>query len=191
MSFLKLTWLRLSAFLFGRVPHPTPAAPKMRNLPPDPYSESVKLSPNRGGDIIPEYIILHHSGGSYLGGISWIRNPESKVSYHYLIDPISGNRTQLVWDSKRAWHAGKSYWNNVSGLNGHSIGIAFAGDTNKRVPAFQEIDSVAHKCVYLMNKFGIPKENILTHAMISPGRKDDCSGEAYWLVINRINEIKK
>ena len=97
----------------------------------------------------------------------------------------------MVWDSKRAWHAGKSSWKNVIGLNGHSIGIAFSGDTNKRVPAFQEIDSVAHKCVYLMDKFGIPKENILTHAMISPGRKSDCSGTAYWLVVNRINELKK
>jgi len=67
---------------------------------PDPYSETVKLSPNRGDTIVPLYIILHHSGGSFAGGVSWILNPESKVSYHYLIDPETGNRVQLVWDSK-------------------------------------------------------------------------------------------
>ena len=81
-----MTWAKIMR-LVGRVPHPKPLSnPEMRTIHPDPYSESVKLSPNRGGDIIPEYIILHHSSGSYLGGISWIRNPKSRVSYHYLID---------------------------------------------------------------------------------------------------------
>jgi len=156
---------------------------------PDPYSETVKLSPNRGDTIVPLYIILHHSGGSFAGGVSWILNPESKVSYHYLIDPETGNRVQLVWDSKRAWHAGRSRWQGRTGLNSHSIGIAFAGDTNTREVAEHEIDSVAHKCLYLMDKFKIPKDGIVTHQMIAPNRKNDCSEGTWHRVLERIDEL--
>ena len=147
----------------------------MKRLSIDPYEEEVKLSPNRGDTIVPRFIILHHSAGSFAGGVSWILNRESKVSYHYLINPDNGDRVQLVWDSKRAWHAGRSRWGKYRGLNSHSIGIAFAGNTHTREVKNHEIHSVAIKCQYLMDKFGIPEGNILTHAMISPGRKDDCS----------------
>lgn len=150
----------------------------------DPYRETVRLSPNKGGDIAPRFIVLHHSCGSFHGDLSWIANPASKVSYHYLIDPDTGNRVQLVRDSKKAWHAGKSKWKGIKGLNSHSIGIAFTGDTHKRTPANHEIESVAHKCLYIMRKFSIPRENILTHAMIAPGRKDDCSPETHQAVLD-------
>lgn len=156
---------------------------------PDPYKEEVKLSPNRGGRIIPKFIVLHHSAGSFAGGVSWLRNPKSKVSYHYLIDPETGDRVQLVWDSKRAWHAGRSEWKGYVGLNSHSLGVSFAGNTHTREVADHEIDSVAHKCLYLMDKFGIGKEGIVTHAMISPGRKDDCSAEVYHRVLDRVDEL--
>lgn len=155
----------------------------------DPYKEEVRLSPNKGGTIKPRFIILHHSSGSYAGGISWILNPKSKVSYHYLIDPETGNRTQLVYDSKKAWHAGRSSWGGFTGLNSHSIGISFAGDTNSRTVADHEIDSVAHKCLYLMDKFGIDQHGILTHQMISPGRKNDCSEGTWERVLKRIDDL--
>ena len=155
----------------------------------DPYKERVRLSPNKGGTIDPKFIVLHHTAGSFQGGVSWILNPASKVSYHYLIDPDNGNRIQMVWDRKRAWHAGRSKWKGFSGLNGHSIGIAFAGDTNTREVADHEIDSVAHKCLYLMNKFDLDTSAIVTHAMISPGRKTDCSEGTYHRVRERVEEL--
>lgn len=147
------------------------------------------MSPNKGGSISPKFIILHHTAGNFNGSVSWCLNPQAKVSYHYIINPANGNRIQLVWDSKRAWHAGRSRWQGRTGLNSHSIGIAFAGDTNKRTPSEIEIDSVAHKCVYLMDKFKIGKDGILTHQMIAPHRKNDCSLKTYRLVIERIDEL--
>lgn len=155
----------------------------------DPYSEEVRLSPNKGGTISPKFIILHHTAGNFNGSVSWCLNPQSKVSYHYIINPANGNRIQLVWDSKRAWHAGKSKWRGFSGLNGHSIGIAFDRNTNTRTPAPHEIDSAAHKCIYLMRKFGIGQDDILTHEQISPGRKDDVSEETHLMVLERVGRI--
>ena len=40
-----------------------------------------------------------------------------------------------------------------------------------------------------MDKFNIALDGILTHAMVSPGRKDDTSEETYNLVIARIKEL--
>jgi hypothetical protein len=42
--------------------------------------------------IIPEAVVLHHSDGSYRGGVEWIASPASKVSYHVLI-ARDGRRT--------------------------------------------------------------------------------------------------
>jgi len=152
------------------------------------YKEVYRHSPHQSGTIKPKYIILHDSYGSYGGGVSWIQDPKSKVSYHYLIDS-KGNRTQFVYDSKKAWHAGDSKWNGINGMNSHSIGVAFWGNTYKRAVNFEEIDSCARKCVYLMDKFGIPKSNILTHQMISPNRKKDTSPRIYKRVLKRIDEL--
>jgi len=154
----------------------------------DDYDEVYKASPNQSGSIRPKFIVLHHSIGSHNGTKSWILNKASQVSYHYLIAP-DGSRTQFVYDKKRAWHAGRSSWKGVSGLNGHSVGISFYGDTNKRTPSSVEIDSAAKKCKYLMDKFGFGVENVITHKMISPGRKNDPSDETYQKVIDRIKEL--
>ncbi len=156
----------------------------------DPYPDIVRLTVNRGGKIAPKFIILHHTSGNYEGSVSWCLDPKSKVSYHYIINPKNGSRTQLVWDTGRAWHAGVSKWNGMNNLNAHSIGIAFDRDTNTRTPSATEIDSAAHKCIYLMDKFNLKEDAILTHAMISPGRKNDVSKETHKLVLDRIRKLR-
>lgn len=158
----------------------------------DPYLETVKKSPNFRGKINPRFIVLHHSYGSFVGTVSWCLQRKSGVSYHYVIDPTNGDRVQLVYDTDRAWHAGVSRWNGLNGMNSYSVGIAFAGDTNSRTPADYEIDSCAHKCLYLMNKFPVISiQSIITHRQIAPERKNDCSRETHALVLRRIKELTK
>ena len=155
---------------------------------PDEYTEVYRESPNQSGTIAPKFIVLHHSSGSHDGSKSWILQDKSNVSYHYLIAD-DGSRTQFVYDTKKAWHAGKSKYENFVGLNSHSVGISFYGNTHERTPNNLEIDSCAKKCIYLMDKFSIPIERIITHKMCAPGRKDDCSEETYQLVLNRIRQL--
>ena len=131
-----------------------------------------------------KFIILHDSCGSHDGTKSWILQSRSQVSYHYLI-AANGSRTQFVYDTKKAWHAGKSHWKNYRGLNSHSNGVAFWGDTHERELSETEIDSASHKCIYLMNKFDLTTDDILTHRMISPNRKTDTSPKAHRAVIAR------
>lgn len=165
-----------------------------RDMAKDPlrrkiYATNINLSPNRGGLIVPKFIILHHSAGSFFGSHSWIMSRESQVSYHFLIDP-HGNLTQYVPTNHRAWHAGRSQWNEYKSLNNHSIGISFWGNTYNRKVKEEEIDSCAKKCLSLMIKYNIPLENILTHQMIAPKRKNDPSPATYDRVINRIKALK-
>ena len=180
----KMIWENLVHDGKGEPEKPAPPVVDLKNDYPEVYTKS----PNQSGKIRPKFIILHHSSGSHDGTKSWILNKASQVSYHYLIAP-DGSRTQFVYDTKKAWHAGRSKWNGISALNSHSIGISFYGNTNSRTPSAAEVDSVAKKCIYLMDKFNIALDGILTHAMVSPGRKNDTSEETYNLVITRIKEL--
>ena len=52
--------------------------------------ETIRQTPNWKGNIKPQGIILHHTAGSYVGSVSWCLDPESKVSYHCIVD-LNGN----------------------------------------------------------------------------------------------------
>lgn len=51
-------------------------------------------------------ITIHTVQGSYAGAISWAKNCESNVSYHYVIRSSDGQVTQLVVEATKAWHVG-------------------------------------------------------------------------------------
>lgn len=151
---------------------------------------TIKQSPNvsKGTTIKPTGIVLHHTGGSYVGAVSWCMNATSQVSYHCIVD-TNGDRTILAQDNQRAWHAGKSSFKGKNDCNSFMLGIAVSGDTHSRQMTNQEIDSVARWCIDKMNlhKFGI--ETITTHAVVSPGRKNDVSQTAEKQIKQRIQEI--
>jgi N-acetylmuramoyl-L-alanine amidase len=78
---------------------------------------------NKGEVIEPKYLIMHYTATpSAQSAINWFKNPQSKASAHIVISR-EGEITQMVPFNQRAWHAGVSEWNNLSGLNAHSIGI--------------------------------------------------------------------
>lgn len=80
-------------------------------------------SPNAGGVLTPEYLVIHYTAGSSAGqSIDWFKNPAAKASAHVVI-ARDGEITQLVPFDRVAWHAGASSWEGRSGLNRYSIGI--------------------------------------------------------------------
>ena len=117
-------------------------------------------------------MVLHHSGGSYAGGVSWIRNPASRVSYHCLVAQ-DGRRTVFAEPTQRIWHAGKSEWRGKRDLNSWAIGAAFEGDTNTRQLGEAEMASMAEYLVPLMKQYGLTLADVTDHRTVSPGRKDD------------------
>lgn len=86
-----------------------------------PYA--FRDSPNKGGALTPEYLIMHYTAGaSAEGAVDWLCNPVAKASAHLVIGR-DGRVTQLVPFNRVAWHAGRSQWAGRSGLNNFSVGI--------------------------------------------------------------------
>lgn len=80
-------------------------------------------SPHGGAALKPLYLIMHYTAGTTASGaINWFKNPDAKASAHLVIDR-DGTATQMMAFNKVTWHAGKSSWNDIVGLNSHSIGI--------------------------------------------------------------------
>jgi N-acetylmuramoyl-L-alanine amidase len=80
-------------------------------------------SPNQGGSLTPEYLVMHYTAGaSAESSVDWFTRPEAKASAHLVIGR-SGSITQVVRFDRVAWHAGKSRWADRVGLNQWSIGI--------------------------------------------------------------------
>ncbi len=80
-------------------------------------------SPNIGAQLSPQFIIMHYTAGSGAEqSINWLCNPASAASAHVVI-ARDGSVSQLVPFDTVAWHAGKSQWLNLSGMNRYSIGI--------------------------------------------------------------------
>ncbi len=133
-----------------------------------------KPSPNfglrrEGTDI--EFIILHYTAMSTENSLERLCDPVHEVSCHYLIDP-SGICYQLVDDSKRAWHAGKSYWRGYVDLNSRSFGIELVNSGNENYPEAQ-MKSLTRLLKYLIGSFKLNPKNVLGHSDIAPSRKLD------------------
>lgn len=86
-------------------------------------SVSFKKSPNTGGSLDHRFLVMHFTAGQNAeSSINWLTNPESRASAHLVI-ARDGSITQLVPFNTIAWHAGRSNWEGLSGLNKYSIGI--------------------------------------------------------------------
>jgi N-acetylmuramoyl-L-alanine amidase len=81
-------------------------------------------TPNMGAKLAPRFLIMHFTAGNdAASSINWLRNPQAQASAHLVIDRKDGATTQLVPFNKVAWHAGKSEWHGLVGMNAFSIGI--------------------------------------------------------------------
>tara|TARA_B100000927_G_C16471574_1_gene471780 strand:+ start:2113 stop:2850 length:738 start_codon:yes stop_codon:yes gene_type:complete len=120
-----------------------------------------------------EFIIIHYTGVDmqFHKVINWFLDERSRVSCHFLIDK-SGEIYNLVDVSKRAWHAGKSFWNNCVDINSNSIGIELHNAGNEDFTSHQ-LESLVKLIKKLMQDNAIQSWNILGHSDVSIGRKID------------------
>ena len=143
--------------------------------PQTTYDERRVNTPNKGrSPIKPEAVVLHHSDGSYRGGVAWIADPKSKVSYHVLI-ARDGRRTVFANDTDRCWHAGVSSWQGRRDLNSWSLGVAWEGNTYELPLGDDAMASAIEYLVPRMKKWGIPMNMVVTHQQVAPTRKTDIS----------------
>lgn len=165
------------------------------------------LSPNRNlgrNNWIPDIIVCHITDGSFDGAVSWIKNPASNVSYHFVV-ARDGRLTQMVNISDTAFANGTTNLVNDSRFNGNSnlkavrerrvnanlytISIGFEGRFTETAGALTDFQIVCGVWLidfireYVFDNYGVEiradREHIVGHSDIVPRWKPNCPGEAF------------
>jgi N-acetylmuramoyl-L-alanine amidase len=158
-----------------------------------PFASSPNFTPGKNRK--PLVIVLHSTGAAgataFQGAISWLRNPVSGVSAHYVVSR-DGDIVQLVQTADIAWHAGKAKWKNYTDVNKISVGVEIVhlDSKNNFDWPLEQMESVAGICKMLMDKWKIPIENIVSHASVARpvGRKVDpvnFNWERFWEILKK------
>ncbi|MFP1633552.1 N-acetylmuramoyl-L-alanine amidase [Zhengella sp. ZM62] len=158
----------------------------MTGFRPDHAGAEVRTSPNFGprrDGKSPTILLLHYTGmETGEAAESWLCNPESDVSCHYLVHE-DGRIVQMVRECDRAWHAGKAWWAGETDINSVSIGIEIvnpghAGGLPDYPP--RQIDAVIALASDIMQRNAIAASNVLAHSDVAPGRKCDPGEKFPW-----------
>lgn len=89
----------------------------------DAVAARFAVSPHTGGMIAPRFLVIHYTASSSAAStVAWFQHQDSRVSAHLVI-ARDGTPTQLVPFNRAAWHAGRSSWGSLKGLNRYSIGV--------------------------------------------------------------------
>lgn len=176
----------------------------MREVRPSPHHGERR---ERWATSGPDLLLLHYTGMPAGRGMSaaerairWLTHPASEVSAHYVVGE-DGSITQLVPESRRAWHAGRSSWAGESDVNSASIGIEIANpghwwdlaglpDRDPAVPVeihpgYSDFPDVQIAAVIalardIVARHGIAPERVLGHSDVAPGRKRDPGERFPW-----------
>ncbi len=170
----------------------------MNPRPDSKFADQFISSPNHGERLLPtiDCIILHYTGlrteardawtlNPGAEAMRWLCNSQAQVSCHYIID-VDGCITQLVAETRRAWHAGQSRWYDCIDINSSSIGIEIVNTGHEGgLPAYPEIQihSVINLCRDIAMRYQITPGRILAHSDIAPERKADPGEHFPWDVL--------
>jgi N-acetylmuramoyl-L-alanine amidase len=121
-------------------------------------------------------LVLHYTGMvSAEAALDRLCDPGARVSAHYLVDE-DGTIWQLVAETRRAFHAGRSFWHGETDLNRVSIGVEIVNPGHEwGYRAFPDVQMAAVEdlCRDLLTRRSIPPDRIVGHSDIAPDRKID------------------
>ena len=121
--------------------------------------------------------VVHYTGSmSMEGTVSWFKNPNAKVSSHYVIGR-RGEVTQFGQRFSTLWHAGKSEWAGRKWCNKFSIGYELVGTATS---GFMTDQMSALRDLIIEDLSFCPIEAIVGHEQIAPGRKVDPGSGFDW-----------
>jgi N-acetylmuramoyl-L-alanine amidase len=149
-----------------------------------PGPEALKIDTRytaQGQDSRAQYLILHYTDEPLASSVRILT--QQTVSAHYLLSDESPPVVyRLVDESRRAWHAGVSFWKGATMLNASSIGIEIvnlgeekAADGSRSFTPYPpaQIDTLVRLVRDIVTRHKIPPERILGHSDIAPQRKID------------------
>ena len=134
-------------------------------------------SPNWNERLLPvNMVVLHYTGmQSAAEALARMCDPQAQVSAHYMIDE-QGIVTRLVPESKRAWHAGRSYWRGITDVNSASVGIELVNPGHEfgyRPFTDAQMEALVPLLSRIVDHHDVPRANVVGHSDIAPTRKQD------------------
>jgi N-acetylmuramoyl-L-alanine amidase len=133
-------------------------------------------------------VVLHYTGmRDGASAITKLRDPEAGVSSHYVIAE-DGETLRLVPEDKRAWHAGKSCWRGMFGVNAVSIGIELVNPGHEfgyRPYPAEQMAALVRLLAGIMRRHRIPLDNVVGHSDVAPARKQDPGEYFDWALLAR------
>lgn len=126
-----------------------------------------------------DLVVLHYTALDFDDSLRVLT--QQVVSSHYLVDVDPPTIYRLVAEDRRANHAGISAWAGRVLLNMSSIGIEIVNPGRVLTPEGEryvpyppaQIDAVIVLLRGILARWGIPKERVVGHADVAPGRKQD------------------
>ncbi|WP_236024659.1 N-acetylmuramoyl-L-alanine amidase [Arenibaculum pallidiluteum] len=136
-------------------------------------------SPNHGprrADAPIDILLLHYTGmPDARSALDRLRDPGAEVSAHYVVGE-DGMVWAMVPEDRRAWHAGRSFWQGERDVNSRSIGVEIVNPGHewgyRPFPAAQ-MEAVAELARGIIARHGIPPARVLGHSDVAPARKED------------------
>jgi N-acetylmuramoyl-L-alanine amidase len=138
-----------------------------------------------GVDSRVRFLVMHYTQSGEARSLAVLTG--DGVSVHYVVPDVprieKGEPVvyQLVPETERAWHAGKSEWQGTTELNAASIGIENVnvgpvdtpqGRTWQPYPPAQ-VDALVKLAKDIVTRYKIPPTRVVGHSDIAPQRKID------------------
>jgi hypothetical protein len=140
-------------------------------------SLAVRELPSPNHDARPDgmpidMLVLHYTGmRSGPDAIARLRDRQAKISAHYVVEE-DGAVLRLVPEERRAWHAGVSWWRDMTALNGRSIGIEIVNPGHQwgyRPFGVLQTAAVCDLCLSVLSRHAVPARNVVGHSCSTGG----------------------
>ena len=128
---------------------------KSHRLQRDGMPVPFQATPNKGGTITPEVIVLHDTAGrlDHEGSVRWLCDKAAKASAHFVLGR-AGEVVQLAPTNVSTWHAGRSAYRGRANVNGFSIGIEIVN------PGIMQRGAAGHARAWFGQEFELSKYGI-------------------------------
>lgn len=135
-------------------------------------------------------LVLHHTAGSLPSSLDILqgKDPKHRVGVHYVVtDEAKPRVIRMVPEDMAAYHAGKSSWGKLEGLNQHSIGIEIINyDGNVYPYSDAQADIIFALCAEIIRRHDIKPWNVVAHSDIAVGRKIDPGSKFPWAKLAKL-----
>jgi len=147
----------------------------------------------------PAWVIIHDTEGPAEAALAWWSSGSNpgRSSAHYLVRS-NGEVISVVPEVRAAHHAGGGKWPGIpagaiggtSVINLVSIGVELEYPKAPASPPWPEVQLVAAAKLVreITRRYSIPRERVLRHADVDPGRRSDPRNFAWDDFLNRVFE---